>query len=201
MNATLRAAMLAALLTSAGLAACSKPDASAKQIADALTDSSAGGAAPVAASADDPCSFVTLAEVRAAFPGAAAGQRDHSQDEYGMASCVWELPTSKLAVQVFKSTNKAGEEVRGRMLGFLDPLQPGLREKIRYDEISGLGDDAVAVAVKADQAAGILADTAMLGIRRDDRMVVIFTSTLVDGDPETSKQALQRLGKSAAHRL
>ncbi len=59
----------------------------------------------------------------------------------------------------------------------------------------------MAVAVKADQAAGILAETAMLGIRRGDRMVVLFTSTLVEGDPAASKQALRTLGKSAAPRL
>ncbi len=46
MNSTLRAAILAALLTSAGLTACSKPDATPNQIAAALTDSAEGGAAP-----------------------------------------------------------------------------------------------------------------------------------------------------------
>ena len=118
-----------------------------------------------------------------------------------MASCTWELPTSTLAVQIFKSTHSAGEELRGRMAGFLDPLQPGLREKIQYDTIAGLGDEAAAVAVKADQANGILADSAMLGIRRGERMAVLFTSTLVDGDAAGTKKALQELGRKAVTRL
>jgi len=184
MHASLRL-VITALIGVAALAACSKPEASSD----------------VAAVGDDPCSIVSKDEVRAAFPGAEAGKRNHTMDQYGMASCTWELPTSTLAVQIFESTNSAGEEVRGRMLGFLDPLQPGLRDRIQYDTITGLGDEAVAVAVKADQAQGILADTAMLGMRKGALMAVLFTSTLVDGDPAASKQALQKLGGNAAPRL
>ena len=193
MNASLRSAVIAALMTAAALCACSKPDASASEVAAATPT--------VAAVADDPCAIVSKTEVRAAFPGAESGKRNHTMDQYGMASCTWELPTSTLAVQIFKSTQTAGEELRGRMSGFLDPLQPGLREKVQYDSIAGLGDEAVTVAVKADQANGILADSAMLGIRRGERMAVLFTSTLIDGDAEGTKKALQALGRSAAPRL
>jgi hypothetical protein len=87
------------------------------------------------------------------------------------------------------------------MLGFLDPLQPGLRDKIQYDTVAGLADEAVTVAVKADQAQGILADAAMLGIRKGDRMVVLFTSTLIDGDVAATTRALEQLGRNAAARL
>ena len=57
------------------------------------------------------------------------------------------------------------------------------------------------IAVKADQAQGVLADSAMLGIRRGDRMAVLFTRTLVDGDAAATKKALEALGRSAAPRL
>ena len=57
------------------------------------------------------------------------------------------------------------------------------------------------VAVKADQASGILADSAMLGIRRGERMTILFTSALVDGDVAATKKALEALGRSAAPRL
>jgi len=192
MNAPIRINVLAALLSVAALPACSKPDASMPQVGSAIPE--------VAAVSDDPCAIVSKDEVRAAFPGAEAGKRNHTMDQYGMASCTWELPTSMLAVQIFKSTNTANEEVRGRMLGSLDPLQPGLRGKIQYDTIAGLGDEAVAVAVKADQPNGILADAAMLGIRKGDRMAVLFTSKLV-GDVDATKQALRTLGVNAASRL
>ena len=58
----------------------------------------------------------------------------------------------------------------------------------------------LAVAVKADQPNGILADAAMLGIRKGDRMAVLFTSKLV-GDVDATKQALRTLGVNAASRL
>ena len=192
MIAPLRLAVFAALASAAALAACSKPDAATSEVKSAIPD--------VAAVGDDPCAIVSQDEVRAVFPGAESGKRDHSMDQYGMASCTWELPTAKLAVQIFKSTNTAAEEVRGRMLGFLDPLQPGLRDSIQYDTIAGLGDEAVTVAVKADQPKGILADTAMLGIRHGERMAVLFTSTLI-GDEAATKKRLQALGGNAAARL
>jgi len=193
MNASLRSAVFTALMTAAALCACSKPDASASEVAAASPS--------VAAVADDPCAIVSKDEVRAAFPGAESGKRNHTMDQYGMASCTWELPTSTLAVQIFKSAHTVDDEVRGRMSGFLDPMQPGLREKVQYDTIAGLGDEAVAVAVKADQANGILADSAMLGIRRGERTAVLFTSTLIDGDADGTKKALQALGRKAVARL
>jgi hypothetical protein len=187
MNAPLRSVVLTAVLCGFGLAACSKQDGSAAEVH--------------VATAGDPCTLVSKDEVREAFAGAESGKRDHSTDQYGIASCTWELPTNTLAVQTFKSTSSANEELRGRMLGFLDPLQPGLREKIQYDTITGLGDEAVAVAVKADQAQGVLADSAMLGIRKGDRVAVLFTSALVDGDMAASKKALEALGRDAVARL
>lgn len=187
MNISLRSPFFLAFVCGVVLAACSKQESS--------TASTAVG------STDDPCALVSKGQVRDAFAGAESGKRDHSMDQYGMASCTWELPTNTLAVQIFKSTNTAGEELRGRMLGFLDPLQPGLRETIQYDTVSGLGDEAVAVAVKADPAQGILADSAMLGIRKGDRMVVLFTRTLVDGDVTATGKALEALGRNAAARL
>lgn len=183
MTVSLRSAMFAAMLCGTGLAACAKQEV------------------PSAGPSDGPCAVVSQSEVRKAFPGAQTGKRDPSMDQYGIASCTWESTANTLAVQTFKSTNTASEELRGRMLGFLDPLQPGLREKIQYDTITGLGDEAVAVAVKADQAQGILADSAMVGIRKGDHMTVLFTRTLVDGDVAVTKKALEALGRKAVLRL
>ncbi len=184
MNASLRSAVLAALFC--GLAACSQQETSA--------------ATPTGPT-DDPCALVSKGEVRKAFPGAESGKRDPSTDQYGIASCKWELPTSTLVVQTFRATTSASDELRSRMSGFLDPLQPALREKVQYDAVAGLGDEATVVAVKADQAHGVFADSAMLGIRRGERMAVLFMSALVDGDPAATKKALEVLGRSAAPRL
>jgi hypothetical protein len=187
MNASLRSAVFAALMSAAALAACAKPDASAAEVAGTV--------------ADDPCAVVSKGEVRAAFPGAESGKRDHKMDQYGVASCTWETPTNTLAVQTYQSKNSAADELRGRMLGVLDPLKPALRETIQYDTIAGMGDEAAVVAVKADEAHGILADSAMLSIRRGERFTILFTRSLVDGDVAASKKALEALGRKAAARL
>lgn len=183
MSVDLRSAVLSAMLGVSALTACARQES------------------PVAGPSHGPCAVVSQSEVREAFPGAKPGKRDESMDQYGIASCTWELPTNTLAVQTFTSTDTPRDELSGRMLGFLDPLQSDLREKIQYHTIAGLGDEAVAVAVKADQSQGILADTAMLGIRKGDRMAVLFTQTLVDGDVEKSKKVLEALGRKAASRL
>lgn len=188
---TLRNAALTALFTGAALCACSAREDSATAVP----------ASALVAPGDGPCAIVTDAEVRKVFPGAESGVRDHSMDQYGMASCKWETPANTLAVQTFTSTETVENELRGRMLGFLDPLKPGLRDGIRYDKIAGIGDSAMAVAVKADEAGGILADSAMLAVQRGDRVVVLFTRVLVDGDPAASIKALEALAPSAALRL
>jgi len=183
MHTPLRSTVITAMLCSFALAGCAKP------------------ASSMAGPTDDPCALVTKSEVRDVFPGAESGKRDPSTDQYGIASCKWELPTATLAVQIFRAKSSASEELHSRMSGFLDPLQPALRQTIQYDTVAGLGDEAVVVAVKADQAQGVFADSAMLGIRHGDRMAVLFTSTLVDGDPAATKKALEALGRSAAARL
>jgi len=194
MNASLRSAVFLAFICGTGLTACSKQESAAAAVAESAPAASAGPT-------DDPCALVSKSEVRDVFPGAESGKRDHKMDQYGVASCTWELPTNILAVQTYKSKNSAADELRGRMLGFLDPLKPGLRESIQYDTIAGLGDEAAVVAVKADEAHGILADSAMLSVRRGERFTILFTSTLVDGDVAASKKALEALGRKAASRL
>ena len=201
MNASLRSALFLALASAAALAACSKPDASAAEVAAAISNPSDAATGSAGASKDDPCAVVSKSEVRAAFPGAESGKRDHKMDQYGVASCTWETPTNTVAVQTYKSTNSAADELRGRMLGSLDPLKPALRQSIQYDAVAGLGDEAAVVAVKADEAHGILSDAAMLGIRRGEHFTILFTRTLIDGDVAATKKALQALAGDAARRL
>ena len=191
MNAPVRYVALAALLLGSGLAACSAKE-------DAATVESGGA---LVTPGDGPCGLVTDAEVGQAFAGAKSGERDHSMDKYGMASCKWETAANALAVQTFESKETVGNELRGRMLGYLDPLKPGLRDSIRYDELAGLGDSAMSVAVKGDPERGILSDTAMLAIKRGDRVAVLFTRVLVDGDPAATIAALKQLAPAAAGRL
>ena len=68
MNASIRTAVLAALL-GATLGGCSRPDASPKELAAAISETTGGAVPSVAAVSDDPCKLLTRSEVRDAFAG------------------------------------------------------------------------------------------------------------------------------------
>jgi hypothetical protein len=188
MNASLHP-LFAALLCGVVLSGCSKPE------------SATASSAEVAGPTDDPCALVTDGEVRNAFPGAKAGKRDHSLDQHNIATCTWEATAAMVVVQLYDSKDSVENELRGRMLGSLDPLNPAARDKVRYDAMTALGNEAMVVVEKADPQQGILGDVAVLGMRRGENLAIIFTSTFVDGDRAATIEALKKLGASAAPRL
>lgn len=167
------------------------------------TDHSDAQTVDAASAADDPCNLLTDAEVRQVFSGAASGKRDHSVDKYGILSCVWEAPIDRLIVQAFdaKPDTLAGE-LRSRVQGFVDPMMAGAADRIRYETIAGVGDQAIAVVEKADPEHGILADMAQLVTRRGERGVILFTgASLANGDRASALSELEKLGRSAVKRL
>ena len=187
MNPMSPIAVLTVLSCGFGLAGCSQDN----------TDATAGTKGPT----DDPCALVTDAEVGKSFPGAGRGKRDHSVDKYGISTCTWDSPTNMIVAQIFKAQGTAHDEVRSRMDGYVDPMKPGAAAHVEYVTIPGLGDEATISAVKADEARGILADGAVLAIRHGERMAVLFTHSLVDGETAPTTRALQSLGANAAARL
>ena len=163
---------------------------------------SAGTAAPAAQGpTDDPCALVSDGAVRKAFADAKPGVRDHHLDQYKILTCTWDTPTNTVAAQIFEAHGTVEDELRSRVSGSVDPLKPGAGAKIEYETIEGLGDESKMVAAKADPNEGILSDAALIGIRRDKRMVVFFSRSLIDGDRATTLKALESLGRAAAGRI
>ncbi|MEO8062898.1 MAG: hypothetical protein ABI821_09125 [Pseudomonadota bacterium] len=190
-----RTALMTALFAAATLSGCSQ-----QKSADVTADAPA----PAAASAgptDDPCQLVSDGEMKQSFAGAGPGKRNHSVDQYGIATCSWDSPTNTIVVQIFAAKGSAADEVRSRMDGYVDPINPGARAQVQYVTIAGLGDEATVSAVKADAAKGILSDGAVLGVRHGKRMAILFAQNLVDGDTAVTIKALQQLGENAAARL
>ncbi|HEY6124939.1 MAG TPA: hypothetical protein VIV63_09815 [Steroidobacteraceae bacterium] len=171
------------------LAACSKPEAASSPTATTQGPTS------------DPCALTSDNEVRKVFADAKAGVRDHSLDKYDIATCTWDTPANTFVVQLFTAHGSAEDEVRSRISGSVDPVKPGAGANIRYDSLAGIGDSAVVAAEKADDQQGILADAAVLGIRRGERMVVLFSRSLIDGDRAATVKGLEALGRDAATRL
>jgi hypothetical protein len=157
--------------------------------------------AEAASPTDDPCTLITDGDVRQQFPGAASGKRDSRLDQYGIASCTWNSPTNTFIVQLFKAKGSAEDELRSRISGNVDPMKPGAGAKIRYETIGGVGDEAKLAVEKADAQDGILADSAVLVARRGERMAVLFTSALVEGERASTAKALEALAQRAARRL
>jgi hypothetical protein len=152
---------------------------------------------------DNPCALLTDSEVREVFGEAASGQRDHSVDHYGIRSCVWETHNDRFVVQTFTAeSGTAEDELRGRVQGGIDPTMAGAAQRVRYEPVAGIGDNAMMVAEAANAQYGIFTDMAILVTRRGDRGVVLFSGlAFAGGDRGKALTALEQLGRSAARRF
>lgn len=188
---------LAALLGVALLAACSPTDGTSPASA-----SSAEATASEAPSASDPCSLLTTAEVRSVLPDANAGKREHRTDEYGIASCLWDTPKGRLALQVSAAEEGPPNEIVGLVvMGNLDPGNRKANEAIRYETLEGIGDQAVAVVESRNEERGILGDITAAGVRRGSHDMVLMSSPLGGGDRDAALKSLTELARAAAARM
>jgi hypothetical protein len=206
MNASIRACLLATLLGACLLLGCVQSDpasAPPSQAATTLASNAESRSDTVRVRADDPCALLIDDEVSKAFPGAASGKRNRSLDGHGILTCMWDTPTDRFVVQVFDAkSGSVEEELRGRMSGSIDPSLAGAGNQVRYETISGIGDEAALVLEKADPQSGILADTAVLVTQRGGRRAVLFTgSSLAAGDRAAAIKTLETLGRHVAERL
>lgn len=152
---------------------------------------------------NDPCKLVTDAEVGRAFAQDTSGERSHALDSAGILTCQWDTPTGVFIVQIYRGKiYSVEEELRSRVSGSLDPVGPGTGDRVRYETLAGVGDQAMMVVEQADTQHGILADTAVLVMRRGERMAILFTGgALAGGDRASALKALETLGRSAGKRL
>lgn len=185
---------------------------SARELADKIGAATKGAAgAPKSAAADtgdalpkgDPCTLLTDGEVRTYFPKASAAQRERTREKYGIVACLWDHPAGRLGAQVTLGAKpgSSAEEARGISVGFVDPFKLGAGKSIRYEKITGVGDEAVAVVEKSDEKQGIVSDVAYLYTQRGDRQLMIMATDLARGDRATALKTLQELGRAAAARL
>jgi hypothetical protein len=200
---------MAALLAGSLLCGCSRNDqeqlAVAPPVGVASPVTNAEGAVPTApvVRADHPCQLLTDAEVDAAFRGAATGKRDASLDKYGITTCMWTTPTDRFVVQILTTgSGSVADELRSRASGSVDPMMQGAMERVRFETVAGVGDEAMAIVERADASRGILSDTAVLVMQRGERRAVLFTGrSLAGGDRASALTSLETLGRSVAKRL
>ena len=150
----------------------------------------------------NPCKLLTDAEVRAVFPDAKAARLDLRNEEYGVFTCVWDHAGGRFFAQ--EHTGDRGSfavEGRGLIDGFIDPFKPGAEKAVRFENVKGVGDRAMAVVERRDPARGIVNDIAQLVTQRANRQVLLFSSQLPQRDRAAALKALEELGRAAAQRL
>lgn len=176
---------------------------SATEAAEKIREATGGATPAVRLPAADPCAILPLADVRKAFPGARAGERNRRLEQYGSTECSWKDAKGLVlvAVQESYSSGTAREDVEGMAMGFTDPLDRKSRQNVRIERLGGVGDDAAAFIERADPARGILSDGAMLSLRRGEHTIWLMSDQLSRRDRAAALKTLSELGQLAAKRL
>jgi hypothetical protein len=175
----------------------------------AIASLMAFGPAQAAKAILDPCTLLTAADLQQAFPGAGAGKLDRSLEKDGLVKCIWSYPGgsqySAGSLFVFTSdeiTETPREEAEDTWaLTFLDPLRSDAAKHVRYETLTGVGDQAVAVVEREDKAKGFSAPAAILVVRRGKQQVAILSSDLARRERAEALRILGELGKAIARRL
>jgi hypothetical protein len=151
----------------------------------------------------DPCTLLTMADVQQIFPGSKAGEVDRRQEKNGMVKCTWNHPGGSLMVftsdQIDGTPKEEAEDTWA--LTFLDPLRNDARKHVRYETLTGVGDQAVAVVEREDKAKGFLQSVAILVVRRGKEQVAVLSTELARRERADALRILGDLGKAIAKRV
>ncbi len=151
----------------------------------------------------NPCTLLTMADVHQAFPGAKAGELDRDQEKTGLLKCSWRTPSGRLFVFTNDGINETPKEEAADTwaLTFLDPLRMDAKRHVRYEPLTGVGDQAIAVVERADKAKGFMQDAAILVVRRGKQQVAILSTDLPKRERADALRILGELGKAIAKRV
>jgi hypothetical protein len=157
----------------------------------------------------DPCTLLTAADLQQAFPGAGAGKLDRSLEKDGLLKCTWSSPgdsrSAAGSLLVFTSdemTETPREEAADTWaVTFLDPLRTDAAKNVRYEALTGVGDQAVAVVEREDKAKGFAISAAILVVRRGKQQVAVLSGDLARRERAEALRILSELGKAIAKRL
>jgi hypothetical protein len=94
-----------------------------------------------------------------------------------------------------------GQEAQGFGRAMLDPERAESPDAIRYERLGSIGDEAMAVVERSDQAKGLLGNLAFLVAQRGIHLLFISAADLAAGDRTEALKVLERLGRAAMNRL
>lgn len=186
-----------------GLAGCAQRDG---QPDSSVTITSVAEGLVAAAPPGDACELLSDADVQRIFPGARGSQRDRTIEVLGMARCDWGAMndgTNVTAGWLWKKP-EADMNLKQRIAGtarMFSGLQEPEHLGLRFEPLSGMGDEAMMMIEPADPARGVLSSFAILVIRHGDQWVELRADPLAERDRTDALAALTELGRSAAGRL
>ena len=166
----------------------------------------AGGA--IAAGKDplgNPCALLTDAEVRRVFPDARPAARDTRFEQAGgdIASCVWQTSRGGFTASITRNAQPLGNEIREWSLLMVNPMgdQPRAGDKIRYEQVAGVGDAAMAVLEAPNAILPRTPGIAFLIARRGDRELILASQELPGRERAGGLAALAELAHAAMKRF
>jgi hypothetical protein len=141
----------------------------------------------------DPCALLTTAEVGAAVKGAGAGQRDHFNEEQGVARCVWRsangAPLLKIELVGIRDGRGGSEDsARSRF--------PGAQVRKL-----AIGEGGLAYHLPRDTKSGLPRDMATAGTRAGKVEISVSSDELARKGAAPAMDALEALLKRAVARL
>jgi hypothetical protein len=149
----------------------------------------------------DPCRLLSNGDVHRVFSKTSdvTGKFDHSVEALGIVKCVWDYPSGVVSVIVSLDATSGGSKDAAQMLA--DPFAMNPNKNIRYEVITGIGDEATAVAEVANPSKDIKRDLAVIATQRGKQQIIIVSTDTPTSDRTGSLKALQDLARIAISHL
>ncbi len=153
----------------------------------------------------NPCALLTDSEVRKFFPDAKPAARDTRFEQAGgdIASCEWATPGGGFTASLTRNSQPLPKEIREWSMLMVNPMgdQPRAGDKIRYEQVAGIGDAAMAVLEAPNAILPRTPGIAFLIARRGDRELILASQELPRRDRAAALKALTELGRAAMARF
>jgi hypothetical protein len=149
----------------------------------------------------NPCALLTAAEARQAVPRSGPATNDRSLEKYGVSRCHWGEVLVLLLGVGDEPEDPPKVEARTLVEGFVDPLRSSAARSVRFETLAGVGDEAIAVVERRDEAKGFLNDAVILVVRRGKRQVSLLAQGVAGRERAEWLRVLSDLGQAIAKRL
>lgn len=162
------------------------------------------GLEPSIPEAPDACSLLRDDDVRRAFPEAKPGERNQRVEKDGASGCQWRNGKGLVILHLVVydgAPHSVDREARGFGQVAIDSSKAGAREALRYEALSSVGEQAIAVVEPGDQLRGVLGNVAFLVMQRGSRLILINAPELAERERAAALKIFEGFGRVVMARL